>query len=214
MPAHAAPLLLGVAPEEARVHCIFIHGRTQSPEDMQAEVISKLNAPHVAYVLPRACGNSWYSARATEALTNETRRQLKESVDHIRGLVEGLAHGTADPKPLVIGGFSQGACLALEYAMWHGPWRGAMVNLTGCRVGTATCDRPFADLDGMQVYLTGSDKDPWIPAEATANAVEALSRARARLRCDVLPDRSHEVSDHEIAVFNSTLCGIAQGCWW
>lgn len=213
MSSHDTPLLLGMSPEEALVHCIFIHGRTQTPEDMQEQVISRLKATGVAFVLPRASGNSWYAARATEKLTDVTRHQLEQSVGHIRGLVGGLSDGRKHPKSLVIGGFSQGACLALEYAMRHGPWHGAMVNFTGCRVGTAACDRPFADLDRLPVYLTGSDKDPWIPVDATASAAEALSRARARLRCDVLPDRGHEVSSHEIATFDSMLIDMTRLPW-
>lgn len=214
MPTHAPPLLLGAPPEEALVHCIFIHGRTQSPEDMQEQVISRLKATGVAFVLPRAAGNSWYGARATEALTDTTRRELERSVDHIRGLVGDLSRGAAHAKPLVIGGFSQGACLAMEYAMRHGPWNGAMVNLTGCRVGTPACARPFADLDCLPVYLTGSDKDPWIPVDAVAGAVEALSRARARLRCDILPDRAHEVSRQEIETLDSMLSEMTKRNWW
>lgn len=214
MATHETPLLLGAPPEEALVHCIFIHGRTQSPEDMQEQVVARLKTAGVAYVLPRATGNSWYAARATDALTETTRQQLEQSVDHIRGLVRGISKGSAHPRPLVIGGFSQGACLAMEYAMRNGPWHGAMVNLTGCRVGTPQCTRPFADLDGLPVYLTGSDKDSWIPADAMANAAEALARARARLRCDIVPDRAHEVSSHEIATFDLMLSGMARRNWW
>ena len=212
MPTHETPLLLGAPPGEALVHCIFIHGRTQSPEDMAEQVIARLTATEgIAFILPRAPGNSWYGARATEALTDVTREQLQRSVDHVRGLVDRLPRDAAQPPPLVIGGFSQGACLALEYAMRHGPWQGAMVNLTGCRVGTPACERPFADLDCLPVYLTGSDRDAWIPVDAFASAAEALARARARLRCDILPDRAHEVSAAEIAVFDTILAGVAGG---
>jgi phospholipase/carboxylesterase len=214
MSTHDTPLLLGTPPEEARLHCIFIHGRTQTPEDMQEQVISRLKTAGVAFVLPRATGASWYSARATDALTDATRHQLERSVGHIRGLASSLSRGAAHPKPLVIGGFSQGACLALEYAMRHGPWNGAMASLTGCRVGTPACDRPFADLDRLPVYLTGSDKDPWIPVDAFANAAAALARARARLQCDIIPDRAHEVSAREIATLDELLSDVAKRDWW
>jgi len=214
MSTHNTPLLLGANPEEALVHCIFIHGRTQTPEDMQELVISKLKATGVAFVLPRAPGNSWYDARATDVLTATTRQQLDNAIGYVRQVVGDLPGADNHPKPLVIGGFSQGACLALEYAMGHGPWNGALVSLTGCRVGTPHCDRPFADLDRLPVYLTGSDKDPWIPVDAFAHAAAALARARARLHCDILPDRSHEVSAIEIAEFDKVLRGLSNRSWW
>ena len=210
MASHHKPLLLGPSPEEAQAHCIFIHGRTQSPEDMHEQVIGRLKAPGVAFVLPRAAGNSWYGARATEPLTRATRQELEASLAYVRGIAEDLSRRDRTT-PLVIGGFSQGACLALEYAMKYGPWQGAMVSLTGCRVGTSDCDRPFADLDRMPVYLTGSDKDPWIPVEAFSKAVESLARARASLRCDVLPDRAHEVSTQELAGLENLLSAITGG---
>lgn len=215
MSHHETPLLLGASPEEALVHCVFIHGRTQSPEDMQEQVISKLKSTAgVAFVLPRARGNSWYAARATDALTGDTRKQLEFSVAHIRSLIAELPESHGHAKPLVLAGFSQGACLALEYSMRHGPWNGAMVNFTGCRVGTQGCDRPFADLDRLPVYLTGSDKDSWIPVDAFANAACELARARARLHCDVIPDRAHEVSPREIARLDEILTDMTRRHWW
>lgn len=208
MATHHAPLPLGANPEEAHVHCIFIHGRTQSPEDMREQLIDRLSVKGVAFALPRAAGNSWYSARATEPLTQSTRGELQSSLAYIRGIADDLSRRRRST-PLVIGGFSQGACLALEYAMKYGPWQGAMVNLTGCRVGTPECDKPFADLDRMPVYLTGSDKDPWIPVEAFGKAAESLARSRARLRCDILPDRAHEISAPEVIGFEKILSDIA-----
>jgi phospholipase/carboxylesterase len=209
MAQHGTPLVLGASPEEALVHCIFIHGRTQSPEDMVEQVISRLKTQGVAFILPRAQSNSWYDARAVDPLTPETRQQVDRSVLHIVELLSQLAGGKRHAKPLLIGGFSQGACLALEYAMRHGPWGGALASLTGCRVGTSSCDLPFADLDRMPVYLTGSDKDPWIPVDAFANAAAALARARSQLRCDVIPDRAHEVSAQEITVLDTILFDLA-----
>lgn len=214
MSIHDTPLLLGASPGEALVHCVFIHGRTQSPEDMQEQVIAKLRMPGVCFVLPRARGNSWYDARATDMLTDRTRQQLDQAIGHVRQLVGALPGMDDHARPLVIGGFSQGACLAVEYAMRHGPWNGALASLTGCRVGTPDCERPFADLDRLPVYLTGSDKDPWIPVAAFADAAAALARARARLHCDILPDRSHEVSATEIAQLDKLLCGLSNRSWW
>lgn len=209
MSNHDTPLLLGASPEEALVHCVFIHGRTQSPEDMLDQVISKLKVPGVAFVLPRARGNSWYDARATDVLTDRTRTQLEQSIAYVRQIIADLPGDKDCAKPLLMGGFSQGACLALEYAMQYGPWSGALVCLTGCRVGTPDCERPFADLDRLPTYLSGSDRDPWIPVDAFSQAASVLAHARARLQCDILPDRSHEVSATEIAHLEQMLRGLS-----
>jgi phospholipase/carboxylesterase len=211
MAIHGEPLTAGVAPAEADVLCIFVHGRTQSPEDMMEQVISQLSVRGVSYCLPRATGNSWYAARATDALTDPTREELHRSLDYINGLVGAIRQAGGRDKPLLIGGFSQGACLSLEYAMSFGPWNGAMVNLTGCRVGLTSDHRPAEDLDGMPVYLTGSDQDPWVPVSAFAEASEALGRARARLRCELFPGRTHQASEMEVAALEAMLRDLAEG---
>ncbi len=211
MAKHGEPHRFGVSPAEAEVLCVFVHGRTQSPEDMMEQVIGRLSAGSIAYCLPRAEGNSWYAARATDALNDSTKQQLGASLDYLHGLVEDLRKTGGPDKPLVIGGFSQGACLSLEYAMRFGPWNGAMVNMTGCRVGQSTDTRPTADLAGLPVYLTGSDQDPWIPVSAFAEASEALGRARARLRSELFPGRPHQASEMEVAALDAILTDLASG---
>jgi phospholipase/carboxylesterase len=201
----------GVHPREADVLCVFVHGRTQSPEDMIENVLRHLQCKGVAFALPRAAGNSWYAARAIDPLNEQVRVELAASLDHLHGVVASLQREAGRKLPLLIGGFSQGACLALEHAMRSGRWDGAMVNFTGCRVGTAEDEKPSADLDGMPVYISGSDADPWIPPHAHAQAVEALASSRARVRNDVFPGRSHSVCDAEIEVLDGMLKALAQG---
>lgn len=81
MAIHGEPLTAGSAPAEAEVLCVFIHGRTQSPEDMMEQVIGRLSVKGVSFCLPRAAGNTWYAARATDALTDVTRGELQASLD-------------------------------------------------------------------------------------------------------------------------------------
>lgn len=211
MSSHLEPLQAGARPADAKVLCVFVHGRTQSPEDMIAQVVDKLAADGVAFALPRAENNSWYAARATDPLNDVTRRQLGASLDYIHGIVSTFRQAGGAHKPVLIGGFSQGACLTLEYAMRFGPWNGAMVNLTGCRVGLPSDERPHAELNNMPVYLTGSDEDPWIPVTAFAAASESLGKARAKLRCELFPGREHQVSDMEAAAVGAILSDLSKG---
>jgi phospholipase/carboxylesterase len=69
-------LRLGSMSPEAKAICVFVHGRGQSPEEMQSHVLARLSAPGVAYVLPRAPRGVWWDARAIDPLTPVTRAQL------------------------------------------------------------------------------------------------------------------------------------------
>lgn len=207
MTQNTTPLLLGDALQSAAVVCVVTHGRGQSPEMMQDHIVSRLNSKGVAFILPRAESGSWYDARAIDPLTETTRKQRDASLDQLK-----RASAMAPAKvPVVMVGFSQGACLTLEYALTFGPWRGAMASFTGCRVGTPQDQRPRTDLAGLPVYLSGADQDPWIPLPAFASATLELGAARARLRTDLFPGRQHEVSDTEIAVLQSALNQLASG---
>ena len=199
---------LGVPLAQAKAICVFVHGRGQSPEAMQEGVIRHLATPGVANVLPRAPQGVWYAARAVDALTDDARVALAGSLALLRGVIAAAMTGA----PLVVAGFSQGACLALELAFADGPWPGALVALTGCRVGQVGDARARHNLGGMPVYLTGGDADPWIPVQAFAAAAAAdLGLAQARLRADVFPGRGHKVSAVEIGMLDAVLADLADG---
>ncbi len=204
---NTTPLLSGDALQSAAVVCVVTHGRGQSPELMSEHIVSRLNSRGVSYVLPRAASGSWYDARAIDPLTDNTRNQLAISLEQLNQAAAMARAGV----PVVMVGFSQGACLTLEYAFRFGPWRGAMVSFTGCRVGVPQDQRSQQDLAGLTAYLSGADKDPWIPLPAFADAALELGASRARLRTDVFPGRAHEVSDTEIAVLQSALDVLVSG---
>jgi phospholipase/carboxylesterase len=210
MPGVAEILTLGVAPTLARVHCILVHGRGQTPEDMEAAIIARLSATDIAWHLPRAEGKSWYPARAIDPLTDATRTDLGLSLTGLAQAVKAARQG-AQGRPLVLAGFSQGACLSLEHAFTGSFAPDAVVAFTGCRVGVPSDDRPDALPPDLPVYLTAGDADPWIPVTAFAEAVTALGQGGARLRADVFPGRPHEVSTAEIAILDGILADLSAG---
>ena len=210
MAGASAPLRLGAEPARARALCVLVHGRTQTPEDMEAAIVGRLSVQDVAFTLPRSEGRSWYDARAVDPLTDGTERQLLAALDQLARDIEALRREAPD-LPLLLAGFSQGACLSLEYLLRRGPWKGALAALTGCRVGRPGEVLGPPPLGGLPVYLSGGDRDPWIPATAFGEAAGALGQAGARLRAEVFPGRPHEVSAPEIATLDTILANLAAG---
>lgn len=194
----------------ARAVCVLVHGRGQSPEEMEAHILARLDAPDVAFVLPRAARGSWYSAKAVDPLTTRTRGALAAALDAIEAEI-ATARAANPGRPLLLAGFSQGACLSLEYAFSGRPAPDAVAALTGCRVGAASDERARDLSPGLPVYLTGSDADPWIPVTAFAEAVTELGLGQARLRADLFPGRTHEVADAEVSMVQAMLADIAAG---
>ncbi len=201
---------LGATADRARVLCILVHGRNQSPEVMEAAVVRHLSTPDVAFALPRAGDKCWYHALAVDPLTATARAELGTSLADLAALVASLRR-EAPGLPVVLAGFSQGACLSLEHAFTGTAPPDAVVALTGCRVGVPGDVRPSHPAPGLPVYLTAGQDDPWIPLPAFAQAAVDLGRGGAALRMDVFPARPHEVSMPEIAMLDAVLADLAAG---
>lgn len=208
--ASAAGLRRGASGMGVRALCVLVHGRGQSPEEMESHVLRRLSAPEVAFLLPRAPGGSWYDAKAIDPLTEVTRAQLGEALVRLAEEISVL-RSDFPGRPLLLAGFSQGACLSIEYVSLGVDPPQALAAFTGCRVGTSTCARPDFAPAGLPVYLSGSDGDPWIPLNAMMAAAINLGLRGTRLRADVFPGRPHEVSDAEVTMLAGALADLAAG---
>ncbi len=200
----AEPLTFEATAGDAGVICIVVHGRGQSPDDMVRMIVSHLEVPGVRFVLPKSAGPGWYVARAIDPLADVTKAELTESLAVLQRLV-AQADG-----PVVLAGFSQGACLSAEYLLRQGPVAGACL-FTGCRVGTVADDLPVRALGKMPVYASCGDADPWIPAPAFHAMLGDLTQAGARVRSDLFPGREHAVTRTELDALEAMLVAVRAG---
>lgn len=201
---------LGATGSGVRALCVMVHGRGQTPQDMESQILRRLPPLDVAFWLPRAPRGAWYDARAIDPLTDATRSQLAEALDQLGQEIASLC-ADFPGLPLLLAGFSQGACLSIEYVCRGDHPPQALVALTGCRVGPPESRRPDAAAEALPVYLSGSDTDPWIPLAAMMEAAESLGRQRVRLRADVFPGRAHEALDVEVAMLGAMLGDLCAG---
>lgn len=207
--AQDSVLRLGAMPAHAQTLCVFVHGRGQSPEEMGEHVIARLRNTTAHVVLPRAPGGVWYDARAIDPLTAHSASQLEAALDAIDAAVDLAISEGAPGDRVVLAGFSQGACLALEYALRRPRRLRGLVAFTGCRVGGALRAQAATFLDGLPAYLSCGDADPWIPLDPFFEAAQDVAQAGAALRVEVFPGRVHEVLDAEIAAFDAMLDDVA-----
>ncbi|WP_373354769.1 alpha/beta hydrolase [Pseudoroseicyclus sp. CXY001] len=200
----------GTPVREAQAICVFLHGRGQDPEAMVEMVCSRLDAPGVHFILPKSPRPAWYDAKAVDPIAGDTAAQLDEALEIVRTEV-ARAREMANGRPVIVGGFSQGACTTTEYLLRGGAGADAAILLTGCRVGAVQDDLPRASLDGLPIYATDSDDDPWIPLWAFQKSIHDFARAGARLHMDIVPGRDHGVADCEIRAIDAMLADIAAG---
>jgi len=197
----SAPPLLesGAAPGEARLAGVLLHGRDRTRED-KVVLATSFGVPGIRWLAPAADTGSWYPGRFFEPRTaNEPF--LTRAVEQCDRVVEEAGeHGRLARDRIVVVGFSQGACLAVEYALQHPERCGAIIVFTGALIGPPEMEWPGSAtrLKGMRVLLTGSDADDWISEEQTRHTARVLAQLGADVRLRVYHGRPHIVSEEEM----------------
>jgi phospholipase/carboxylesterase len=177
------PLVLG--PDDGLL-AVLVHGRGSGPEAM-LDLAGPLAAAGVRCVLPAASGGTWYPQRFTAPLA--------DNEPWLTWALEGLGAHVDDGAALV--GFSQGACLVLEYVARNPRRYRAVAGLSGGLIGAdGELARPTG-LDGTPVLLTVADDDDWVPVERTRESAEILGAGGARVDLRVYPPSSHAVKPDE-----------------
>jgi predicted esterase len=197
-PHDGAPVrLAGVPLDAARAAAILLHGRGASAAGI-LPIAHELALGGVAYLAPDASGNTWYPQRFLVPIEmNEP--WLSSALAAVDDLVTRLAAAGFGGDRLALLGFSQGACLSLEYAVRHPQRFGAIVALSGGLIGPPGTEWPSPSaLAGTPVFLGCGDPDPHIPAARVRESAEVFRRAGAEVTAILYPGLPHTVGDDEI----------------
>ena len=201
----------------ARLAVVMAHGRGGSPEDM-LRLAEALALPDVAYLAPAAAGGSWWPASFL-APVEANEPGLSSGLGVLDGLMEQLEEDGFGPDRIAVMGFSQGACLALEYAARSGRPHG-IVGLSGGLVGTSEAAGPPRDelyghvpkqfaygarLAGASVFLGCHERDPHIPLARVQESAAVFNRLGASVRVEVLPGAGHGVVEEEVRAVRGLL---------
>ena len=200
--------VLGPALTEAAAVCILAHGRGGAPADM-ARLASALEAPAVRFLLPGAPGGSWYPQSFMAPFATNAP-WLERALANHAGLIEALVASGYPSERIVLGGFSQGACLTAE-TLVRAPRRyGGALILTGGLIGPPGTTWPAAPaLAGTPVYLTGSETDPHVPPERARQTESALRESGAVVETRIFAARPHVITPGELARARAYLEAVA-----
>lgn len=176
----------------------MIHGRGRDTGDILT-IAERLGLPDVAYLAPAAFENSWYPERFMEPIA-ANQPYLDYALERIDSLVTDLNRKGIDTTKIVLVGFSQGACLATEYAVRNPRRYGAVVAFTGGLIGPAETSWDYpGDFAGTPIFFGSSDIDEWVP-EPRVHESAAIMRAKgAMVNVVIYPGMAHIVNDDEIA---------------
>ncbi len=179
---------------QARRAAIFVHGRGASPEDILG-LAAELGTDDVAYLAPEAAGSTWYPYSFLAELS-----QNEPGITSALGVIGRLVDSTGlGAEHVAILGFSQGACLALEFAARHPRRYAAVIALSGGLIGPPGTPRDYAgSLENTPVFLGCSDVDAHIPVERVRESAEVLRRMGAIVDERIYRGMGHTINDDEL----------------
>ena len=197
-PHQGQPLLTAGEPiEKAQAAMIMIHGRGATAESI-LELASQFDAPGFVYLAPQAANQTWYPYSFLAPLANN-EPGLSSGLAVIESILAQLSSAGISPERTILLGFSQGACLALEFVARHAQRYGGAVGLSGGLIGPDDTPRDYAgSLAGTPIFLGCSDIDPHIPKERVELSAEVLQRLGGNVTMRLYRGMGHTVNLDEI----------------
>ena len=117
----------------------------------------------------------------------------------IDALVRQVEESGIPSERILLGGFSQGACLVSEYAARHPKKYGGLLVFSGGIIGPLGMERSYSgSLENTPVFIGCSDKDFHIPLERVHETAEVLKSMGAEVSKKIYSDMGHTIIKDEI----------------
>jgi phospholipase/carboxylesterase len=202
------PLVLAVEPPgSSRAAMIMLHGRGATAQDILT-LTADLHCPGFIYLAPHAAGNTWYPNSFLAPITSN-EPDLSSALAVITSLLDQLAQVGIPAERTIILGFSQGACLTLEYIARNTRRYGGVVGLSGGLIGPDGTPRDYpGSLAGTPVFLGCSDMDPHIPKERVEQAAEVLRLLGGNVTMRLYPHMDHTVNQDELHFVQDMMASV------
>ena len=190
----------------ARVAMIMVHGRGASAPDILT-LVPEIDRPGLAYLAPQAPGNAWYPYPFTSPI-DSNEPHLSDALGALAQLLSRV-EASVPSRRVILLGFSQGACLTLEFAARNARRFGGVIGLSGGLIGPDGTSRDYSGgFAGTPAFLGCSDVDPHIRKDRVLEAAEVLGRMGTSVTLRLYPGMGHVVSPDEIAAVREIVDSI------
>lgn len=192
------PILAAGTPlHQARAAMIMLHGRGATADSILS-LANEFDVDGFAYLAPQAANGTWYPYRFLEPIARN-EPWLSSALQVIDDLSARVIAAGIPAERLMLLGFSQGACLTLEYVARHAQRYGGIVGLSGGLIGPDGTPRHYAGaLDGTPIFLGCSDVDFHIPLQRVHDSAEILRQLGGAVTERIYPGLDHTVNQDEI----------------
>jgi predicted esterase len=200
----------GAPIDEARLVAVMLHGRGAGAQDI-LNLSEEFSARDVAYLAPQAAGNTWYPYSFLMPI-EQNEPSLSSALHVIETLLASLAEKKFTADRVALMGFSQGACLTLEFAARHAQRYALVAAFSGGLIGPPGTARNYSgSFDDTPVFLGCSDIDPHIPVERVHESADVFTRMGAAVTKKIYPHMGHTINESEIEIVDELLNKRAGG---
>lgn len=187
----------GAAPEEAVAAMILVHGRGASADSMLL-FADEFERNDIHYRAIQADRHTWYP-NSFLAPKEQNQPGISSGLQAIFDEIKSLNNSGISTEKIILLGFSQGACLASEFAARHPQRFGGLAILSGGLIGPEVDIENYSgSFKGTPVFMGCSDYDPHIPRERVQETAEILEALNAEVTKKIYPGMGHTVNQDEI----------------
>lgn len=197
----------GEAVEHARAAVILLHGRGATAGDI-LQMHTEFAEEGVAYIAPQAAGNTWYP-NSFMAPIESNEPALSSALQLVADIVAHVEDAGIPAGRTILLGFSQGGCLALEYAARHAQRYGGAVGLSGGLIGPEGTPRDYdGTMDGTPIFLGCSDIDPHIPKARVEESARVFEDLGADVTMRLYRGMAHTVNEDELDTVRAMIADL------
>lgn len=196
----------GTPVHQAQKALILVHGRGATAESILS-VAPFLAVDDYAWVAPQAPLHTWYpySFMAPE---HQNQPNLDQALHLLRDSVQQLVEQGISSEQIYFFGFSQGACLSLEFVARNAQKYGGVVAVIGGLIGESlNAEKYRGDFQQTPIFLATSDPDVHVPLQRVEDTATLLSQLQADVTLKVYKNAGHTLLQEEVDAANQLIFG-------
>lgn len=191
---------------EAGSAIIMIHGRGASAADILG-LAAYFPVKDFAQLAPQATNHTWYPY-SFMAPVQENEPWLSSAVELVNDVVKDVVNAGIPKEKIYFLGFSQGACLTLEYAARNAARYGGVIAFTGGLIGEHIDVSNYGgNFNQTPIFIGSSDPDPHVPASRVLASAAILRGMNAAVTDKIYKGMGHTISQDEIEQVNKLIFG-------
>ncbi len=194
----------GTPLDKAKGALVMLHGRGGTAENI-ISLAGEFNIENLAIIAPQASNHSWYPYSFMMPVA-QNQPALDSALQIIGELVDDLIAKGIPAEHIYFAGFSQGACLTLEYVARNAKRFGGVIAFTGGLIGKELATINYAgDFNNTPALITTGDPDPHVPLSRVEESAAILKNLNADVTVKVYKGRPHTITGDEIELANQLI---------